>query len=218
MSAYLLGNIIFILAWIVLYSVRSSTRTLQIFGSLLLLPFALLDIWFRPNYWNPPLLIEAIDTLSFYTLLYCFTAGGIAIVFGNLFVKKIINFRVKWLNIFIFLFLAFILYFAVQIFFHLPEMNNLNFAFTIIWLVLILKDYKNLKENYKSILPGLMFAIFTIFAVNVGLLFYPDFVEKYWNLKSIWPLFLNTPIEEIFFAGILGALWAVLPKYLTEKR
>ena len=218
MTAYLLGNFIFIIAWVVLYFVRPKTRKLQIFGSLLLLPFALLDIWFRPNYWHPPLLIRAIEPLSIETFLYCFTAGGIAIVFGDIFLKKARNFEIKWPKIIYFLIAGFALYFIVRVIFALPEMNNLNLSFLLIWLVLIGWDYKNIKTNYKSIFPGLIFAAFTIVAINLGAAFYPGFVEKYWNLQNMWPLFLNTPSEEIFFAGILGALWAILPQYLIKKQ
>jgi hypothetical protein len=218
MSAYLLGNIIFIVAWIVLYFARPQTRKVQIFGSLLLLPFALLDIWFRPIYWHPPLLIKAIEPLSIETLLYCFTAGGIAIVFGDLFIKKARDFKIKWLNLIYFFMASFALYFIFRAIFRLPEMNNLNFSFLLIWLLLIIWDSNDMKENYKSFLPGLIFALFTIVAINIALIFYPHFVEKYWNLQNLWPLFFNTPTEEIFFAGILGALWAILPKYLLRSK
>jgi hypothetical protein len=47
MSAFLLGDIIFALAWILLFVFCKKTRKLQLFGSLLLLPFGFLDIWFR---------------------------------------------------------------------------------------------------------------------------------------------------------------------------
>lgn len=74
------------------------------------------------------------------------------------------------------------------------------------------------KKNIISIIPALVFAIFTIVAVNMGLLFYPEFVNEYWHLEKLWPTFANTPTEEIFFAGILAALWTLLPKYLLNKK
>ena len=93
-------------------------------------------------------------------------------------------------------------------------MSNLNYSFLIIWAILFLK---NIKENWKSIISATMFAVFTIIAINVAILFYPGFVEQYWNLNKLWPLFLNTPTEEIFFAGVMAATWMILPGYLMRK-
>ena len=215
MSAYLLGNFIFIFAWTVLFFAKPKSRKLQLFGSFLLLPFAILDIWFRPNYWHPPLLIKAIEPLCLETALYCFTAGGIAIIFGSLLFKNNNGFRVIWPRIIIFLAVALGLYAIFQGFGISSAMNNLNYSFLIIWLILLMVNFG---QNFKSIIPAIIFAIFTIMSVNIGLKFYPNFIAEYWNLNKLWPTFLNTPAEEIFFAGVLGALWALLPKYLLEFR
>lgn len=215
MSAYLLGNLIFIIAWTILFIVKSKTRRLHLFGSFLLLPFAVLDIWFRPTYWYPPLLIKAIEPLSIETALYCFTAGGIAIVFGSFFIKSAENWRRNWAKTFLFIIGAFALFDVFRLTFHLSAMNDLNFAFLLIFLALF---FLAPKENYKSIFPALIFAVFTILAINLAKIFYPGFVAQYWNLNALWPTFLGTPTEEIFFAGILGALWTLLPKYLLERR
>jgi len=219
MSAYLLGDIIFIAVWVVLYFVRPKSRNLQLFGSFLLLPFTILDVWFRPDYWHPPLLIKAIEPLSLETAIYCFTAGGIAIIFGNLFFKNNNSFKISWLKTIIFLIVAFGLYAIFHRFrfaFHpqtVSAMNNLNFSFLIIWGALLIVNFK---KEWKSILPALLFATFTILAINFGAIFYPDFVAQYWNLPKLWPTFFNTPTEEIFFAGVLGALWAILPANLLK--
>lgn len=213
MSAYLLGNIIFTAAWAVLYFAKPKSRRLQLFGSFLLLPFAVLDFWFRQGYWHPPLLIKAIKPLSIETAIYCFAAGGIAIVFGNLFSKKIGNFRISWPKIIMFFVVIFGLYTIFQKFGLSSAMNNLNFSFLIIWGILLFSDSK---KNWLSILPGILFAGFTILAINIALIFYPNFVAQFWNLPKLWPTFLNTPAEEIFFAGILGALWTILPMNLLK--
>ena len=200
-----------------MYLLKPKTRKLQLFGSLLLLPFGLLDIWFRPNYWNPPLLIKAIEPLSLETFLFCFAAGGIAIVFGSFFIKNK-DFKMQLISykkLMLFFSLGFGIYALFDIFTDFAEMNNLNYSFLIIWIFLLVL---NLKENWKSLIPALIFAIFTIIAVNLGLIFYPSFVAQYWNLKRMWPLFMNTPLEEVFFGGILTALWILLPKYLYKNR
>lgn len=215
MSAYLLGNLIFIIVWIILFVLNPQKRKLQIFGSFLLLPFAVLDIWFRPNYWHPPLLIKAVEPLSLETAIYCFTAGGIVVIFGSFFIKHFSNWRIDWKRTLLFVIGTLALFDIFRLSFHLSAMNDLNFAFLIVWLGLFIF---NPKENYKSIYPGLIFAVFTIGAINLANLFYPGFVAQYWNLEKIWPTFLGTPTEEIFFAGILGALWTLLPKYLLKTK
>lgn len=211
MSAYLLGNLIFIIVWLILFTFKPKNRKLQLFGSLLLLPFAVLDIWFRQKYWHPPLLIKVIEPFSLETALYCFTAGGIAIVFGFLLFKNNNNFQLIWSKIIIFLVVAFGLYAIFQGFSISSAMNNLNFSFLVIWLAFLVTNFN---RNVKSIVSAVIFAIFTIISINIGLKFYPNFTSEYWNLDKLWPTFLNTPTEEIFFAGVLGALWALLPKYL----
>lgn len=216
MSAYLFGVFVFLLLWLIIYFLKPRTRKLQIFGSLMLLPFAILDIWFRPNYWNPPLLIKAIEPFSIESLLYCFAVGGIAIVFGNLFIKKEFKFRnVSPKKVLIFFLSSFILYFLFSVFTNFSAMNNLNYSFLIIWLFLFLFNFK---DNWRSLIPAPILALITILAVNLGLLVYPGFVAEYWNLNRLWPLFLNTPTEEIFFAGVLASLWTLLPKYLIKKK
>lgn len=214
MTAYLLGNLIFIVVWAVLFFVFIKTRKLQLFGSLLLLPFAILDIWFRPNYWHPPLLIKALEPLSIETAFYCFCAGGIAIIVGSWLTKSSGNFKINWRNLIYFLVATFGLYAVFQGFLVSNAMNNLNFSFLIIWLIFLLA---NPKENIKSLIPALIFAIFTITAINLALIFYPNFVANYWSLDKFWPTFLQAPTEEIFFAGILAALWSLLPRYLLKE-
>ncbi len=213
MTAYLLGNLIFIAAWLALFILKPATRKLQFLGSFLLLPFALTDIWFRQGYWQPPLLIKSIEPLSLETAIYCFTAGGIAIIAGNFFVKSDLNFKINWLKVGLFLVISFTLYFLFEFRTTVSSMNALNYAFLIIWLVLLALDFK----NYKGIFPAFIFAVFTIMAINLANIFYPNFVSEYWNLSRLWPTFLGTPTEEIFFAGALAALWTILPKYVAKK-
>jgi len=214
MTAFLLGNIIFISVWVLLFIFSPKTRKLQLLGSLLLIPFGFLDVFFRPDYWNPPLFIKAIEPLSIETLLYCFSAGGIVAAVAGNFTKTFKLEKVRWYNLLLFFVSGFILFAIFKFFTSLNAMNSLNFAFLIIWLVLIVF---NLKAVAKSLSTGLVFTILTIVAVNIGLLFFPGFVSDYWNLAKNWPLFLNTPAEEIFFAGILGALWTLLPDFTTKK-
>lgn len=212
MSAYLLGNIIFTLVWLVLWFAFRSKRKIQLAGSLLLLPFAVLDIWFRPNYWHPPLLIKAIEPLSIETAIYCFTAGGIAAAIGSLMLKTNAGKKINWKNIFYFLIFAFGLFAFFTLSNFSNAMNNLNFAFLLILIFLSFVDLKNIK-SYQS---AVVLAFFTIAAINLALLFFPDFVRAYWSLPKLWPTFLNTPTEEILFAAMLGALWSVLPKYIFK--
>lgn len=209
MSAYLLGNIIFTIAWLVLFVFSKQTRKIQLFGSLLLLPFVVLDIWFRPIYWHPPLLIKAIEPLSLETAIYCFTAGGIAAVFGQWIFRSKFS-RISWQKTLLFLLVSFAFYAIFQGFEISSAMNNLNFAFLLVWAALFAI---NPKENIKSLLPAALFAVFTIGAINLATIFYPNFVAEYWNLGKLWPTFLGTPTEEIFFAAILAALWSLMPKY-----
>ena len=215
MSAFLLGDIIFALAWILLFIFFKKTRKLQLFGSLLLVPFGFLDIWFRQNYWHPPVLIKAIEPLSIETIIYCFSAGGIASVFGGLFLKD--NQKLKKIEfgkLILFFVVAFGFYAIFQWLIKVNSMNAPNFSFLFIWLAILIRD---IKKYWLSIIPGIIVAAFTILAVNIGLYFYPNFVAQYWNLNHTWPLFLCTPSEEIFFAFVLASLWTLLPGYLRKK-
>jgi len=214
MSAYLIGNIIFAVVWISFFFIFpiSQKRKMQIVGSLTLLPFALLDIWFQPDYWHPPILIKAIEPLSLETVIYCFTAGGIVAAVGSFFISNKMT-EIKWskvLDFFIFSLGLFAIFTLGKI---SNAMNNLNFAFLIIFIFIFLVKPR---QNYKAIYPAIIFAAFTILAINLARLFYPNFVEEYWNLSNLWPTFLNTPTEEIFFAAVLGALWSVLPQYIFK--
>lgn len=213
MSAFLLGDFIFIAAWAVLFIFSPKTRRVQLFGSLLLIPFGFLDFFFRPDYWNPPLLIKAIEPFSVETAIYCFGAGGIAAVVGSCFVKSGKSLRLDWFKVISFLIIAFALFAILKIATSLNAMNLLNFSFLLIWIVVLAQKFVRF---WRSIGSGLLLALFTVVAVNIGLLFFPGFVARYWNVSQNWPLFLNTPTEEIFFAGILGSLWALLPASLLR--
>ncbi|MCX6811424.1 MAG: hypothetical protein NT039_01895 [Candidatus Berkelbacteria bacterium] len=215
MSAFLLGNIIFAALWLILFFASPKTRKLQLFGSLLLLPFGFLDIWFCVDYWHPPVLIKAIEPLSIETMIYCFSVGGIASVFGGLFLKS--NLGVKKIDIkklLIFFVISFSFYAIFQSIIKVNSMNALNFSFLLIWLAILIRA---IKKYWISIIPGIIVAAFTILAVNIGLYFYPNFVAAYWNLNHMWPLFLRTPTEEILFGFILASLWTLLPSYLVKK-
>jgi len=213
MTAFQFGDIIFLAVWTAFFLIFPKTRKLQLFGSLLLIPFGLLDVWFRPEYWNPPLLIKVIEPFSIETPIYCFCAGGIAAVIGSFFVANNHEFKLCWRNIFLFLAVGFFLFAFFKSLTNLNAMNCLNFSFLIVWVFLVFFKVKN---GWRSIASAVIFGVFTIGAVSLGLIFFPNFVSDYWNLSKNWPLFLNTPTEEIFFAGVLGALWAILPKYLKS--
>jgi hypothetical protein len=215
MTAFLFGDIIFISVWVLLFVLSPKTRKLQLLGSLFLVPFGFTDIFFRPDYWNPPLLIKVIEPLSIETPLYCFSAGGIAAAVAGIFTKTYGLSKMRWQNTLLFFISGFFLFGFFTFFTSLNAMNSLNFSFLIIWLVAIIFHSNDI---FKSFGTGLAFAILTIIAVNIGLLFFPGFVSDYWNLSKNWPLFLDTPTEEIFFAGILGALWTLLPDLVTSKR
>jgi len=153
MSAYLLGNIIFAVVWAILFIVFSRERKLQITGSLLLLPFAVLDIWFRPDYWRPPLLIHAIEPFSIETAIYCFAAGGIAATIGHIFLPNKIR-KINWINIFYFIIFSFGLFAIFELTRLSNAMNNLNFVFLIIFAVFFVR---RIKESYKAIFLAVIF-------------------------------------------------------------
>jgi len=213
MTAFLFGDIVFILAWIVLYIFFPKTRKLQLFGSLLLVPFGFLDYFFRPDYWNPPLLISAIEPFSAETLIYCFGAGGIAAVVGEKIAGLTGGGKIKVKNLLIVLICGFGLFAFFNSMTELNAMNCLNFSFLVIFLVV---GIRNTKFIARSLCSGAVLAIFTIIAINLGLIFFNDFVSNYWNIGANWPLFLNTSLEEILFAGVLGALWSLLPSIILE--
>ena len=73
-------------------------------------------------------------------------------------------------------------------------------------------DLGDLMKKSALIFSAIYFVIFFVIFVII----FPDYVQMYWNLKDISGILIfGVPLEELLFAGSLGAMWGGLYEHLT---
>src|SRR5437016_14578207 len=88
--SYLVGALIFSLAWIICYMVGKKYRAQIVWGSLTSAPLAISGFLFIPQYWTPPSLfdLDARFRVGIEDVLWAGAVGGIASVVGEIVLKE----------------------------------------------------------------------------------------------------------------------------------
>lgn len=180
----------------------------MLWSSVLLLPVGLTDHWFIPQYWHPITTINFVR-VSPESFLFCFAIGGIAAVGYELLLNRRIRKTVKKPRIIHWLLPILILAsgFYTSIFFNLNFMSDTLIAMSVGAIYLLIIRFDLIKEMFMG---GVVFALIYIITFAIALKFDPNFVNQ-WSLANLSGRFiLEIPAEEIYWAFLFGAVWAVV--------
>jgi hypothetical protein len=218
--AYLVGVVIFWIAWFVCAALGKAHRSEMRWGTVIAAPFALTSLLFVPQYWTPPSLFDLDQKIrvGIEDFLWAAAVGGIAAIVGEILLKERLgavrksrhkrHYAPFVVGVAIFLVLEFGL--------HWKTMTSTIAALAICALALACLR----RDLILLMLEGTVsFTIlyFVLFLIVLG--FYPEFVRRYYNLPNLLGIFVHgIPIEELLFSATGGAVWSVAYEYVYGYR
>lgn len=218
--SYLVGVVIFWIAWIVCAFLGKAYRSLMRWGTLIAAPMALTSLLFVPQYWTPPSLfdLDAKIKVGIEDFLWAAAVGGIAAIVGEISLgEKLAELRTtRHKRHYAPFVIATLVFLGLEFGLHWKTMTS-----TIVALALCAVVIAVLRRNL-VVLMLVSAASFTIlyFALFlVVLTLYPEFVHRYYNLPNLLGVgVLGVPIEELLFAATGGAVWSVAYEYVYGYR
>jgi hypothetical protein len=218
--SYLVGALIFWVAWVVCSILGKTYRSQIRWGTLIAAPLALTSLLFVPEYWTPPSLFNLDQRIrvGIEDFLWAAAVGGIASVVGELFLRERLGAIRKSRHKrhyapFVLVVVVFVvLYFGL----HWKTMNAtiISFAVGVLVLGYLRRDLVPLMLTSAATFTVLYFVLFLCV-----LALYPEFVRSYYTLKNLFGIYvLGVPIEELLFAATGGAIWSVAYEYVFGYR
>lgn len=211
--AFLFGNIIQLVIWLVLYYNRKDLRKQILFNSVLFGFFSLLSayLWWTVDWWHPQNITGT--RIGIEDFLIGFSSGGIAsIIFEEIFKKNTYRIRKQHGSFKLFFVLIFITLLSISVSFWIFNFSSfVSFVITGILIgCLIIYERKDLA--FDAFISGLLTTIaFLPFYYSIMATF-PDWINQtyYWsNLSGI--KITGIPIEEMVFYFLFG--FCVGPSY-----
>lgn len=217
--SYLVGVLIFAVAWIVCFILGKKYRREMRWGTLIASPMALTSILFVPQYWTPPSLFNLDQRIrvGIEDFLWAAAVGGIASVVGEIILKERLAAirgarRKRHYAPFV---LVVILFVALQLW-HNKTMDNtiISFAVGAVVVAYLRRDLIPLMLTGTASFTVLYFLLFLWV-----LLLYPEFVQRFYNLSNLLRIYIHgVPIQELLFAATGGAIWSVAYEYVHGYR
>ena len=217
MYEYLIGDLIFLAIWLILYFIRNDLRRKMLFSSLLSAPLGLTEIFFIPWYWNPKTLFNLVPGIE--SILFAFSVGGVsAVLYEVILNKHLIKAREKRTetkkHYYILICVCIASFFLFSIIFKKDVIYSAIISMFLGAITIILIRGDLAKETVIGGILFLMTYFVMFFIMNAFIL--PGFVAKNWNFEHlIGSTIFGIPIEELLWAWGFGSLWA--PIYEDAK-
>lgn len=224
--AYLTGSLFLLAVWTGIFLARPKLRRKMLLVSSLTAPLGLTELFFIPRYWEPLTIFGLaqrfrIDVESF---IFSFAVGGIAaVVYGFISAagEKRLAHRVQHQvrhQLHTFIVISPIAIFA---FFSLLTPINpiysaiIGLTFGALGTAWCRPDLTDSIKKGAVLFTGLYFAIFLITFVWL----FPGYVKMAWKLDDLTEILVfGVPLEELLFAGALGAMWGSIYEHLTWRK
>jgi Lycopene cyclase len=209
--SYLVGALIFDLAWLACYLVGKNYRAEIRWGTLISAPLALTSILFVPQYWTPPSLFNLDQKIrvGIEDFLWAAAVGGMASVVAEILLKERLSVirkaaRKRHFAPLVVVVVAFI---ALELWHRDKTIYNTIIAFAIGAVVIA---YLRSDLIPTMLIGALSFTALYFVLFLFVLLLYPDFVRRYYNIAHLLGIYVcGVLIEELLFAGTGGATWSV---------
>ena len=220
---YLIGDLIILALWLILFLRRKDTRKEMIILSLIFSAVSLLTAKiYILDWWRPLTITGTIPGIE--DALFGFGVGGIAsVIYEHLFNKRVKIKKVKKikeqkrnLNFLTILSLLGIIFLSGFSIFNLNSFESTVVAFIISTAVIYIKRNDLIKD---SLLSGLLVLITSILGYHILNLITPGFFESFWLFQNIGRvIILGIPIEEHIFYFLAGAFVGPLYEYWKEGK
>lgn len=219
--AWLIWSLIILGVWGIIYWRKPEFRKEMWKMSWWTMLFGFTEPLFVPEYWSPPSLFDLANKTGFdiESLLFTFAIGGIGMVLYRLVIPgRLIPVHDSMRHYERHRLHRYILFLPLGVFLLLAVFTTINHIYCGVIALLIgglgtLYCRPDLKA--KILIGGLLFTGLYVAYFGSLLLFFPDYVDLYWNLEALTGiLFLGIPIEEFLFAFTFGMYWSGLYEHL----
>ncbi len=222
---WFIWSLIILALWAIIYLSNKGFRKEMLKMSLITMPFGLTEPLFVPEYWMPPSLFDLAEKMGFdiESLIFSFAIGGIGIVLYNLIFKRGLaeiphtersNHRHKlhtstlFTPVFVFILLALF-----------TSLNHIYCGIIALFIGGLATLYCRPDLKGKTWVGGILFTVLYLIYFGSILIFYPQYMELYWNLDNLTHLLvLGIPIEELLFAFTFGMFWSGLYEHLYWQK
>jgi len=220
--SYLVGGIILLVIWLILFYLRKDVRKEMLFISIIFGIFGpFLNYIYFIDWWHPTTLTNTI--LSIEDFLYCFTIAGIAAVIYEVVFKKKIrirkinkikkqkrNLKIKYL-----LLLSGLL---LLISFYILKFNSLISTIIALFIPTLIIYIKRKDLIIDSIASGFLLLLVAFLGSMVLSIFFPEFVKALYYEHSSKIIIFNVPYWDLFFYFFAGAFIGPLYEYWQEAK
>jgi Lycopene cyclase len=222
---WFIWSLLILALWGIVYFYKKDFRKEMIKMSLITIPFGLTEPLFVPEYWFPPSLFDLAEKTGFdiESLIFSFAIGGLGTVLYRLIYKSNLAIISKEeQNHKHHRFHRYILFVPAIIFLLLAVATKLNHIYCgtiamFIGAIATLYCRPDLKR--KIWIGGVLFTILYFVYFGSILIFYPNYVQLYWNLNNLTHILIfGIPIEELIFAFTFGMYWSGLYEHLYWKK
>lgn len=214
--AYLIGSLFLLSLWVVIYVLKPRLRRKMLIVSLFTASLGLTEPIFVPSYWMPPTLFNLAEKIhfDFESIIFSFAVGGItAVLYEAIFKVKreklsSHNQHQSGHRIHAIALASPIVSFLLL--FLLTPLNSIYCAIIALVIGVIATWYCRPDLLQAMFIGGFLFltVYFVIFFITFVLLT-PGYIRVVWNFSNISGiLILGVPVEELLFAGSLGAMWS----------
>jgi Lycopene cyclase len=222
---WFIWSLIILAFWAVIYFYKKEFRKEMLKMSLITMPFGITEPLFVPEYWFPPSLFNLAENtgLDIESFIFSFAIGGLGTVLYRLIYKSKLteiphkerrhkqhkfHIYLLFVPIFVFLVLAFT-----------TKLNHIYCGIIAMFLGGLATLYCRPDLKGKIWVGGLLFTLLYFIYFGSILLFYPDYVQLYWNLSNLTNLLIfGIPIEELIFAFTFGMFWSGLYEHLFWRK
>lgn len=222
---WLIWSLIILAFWAMTYLLNKGVRKEMLKMSLITMPFGFTEPLFVPGYWFPPSLFNLAEKTGFdiESLIFSFAIGGIGTVLYTIIFKKNLvlitrterNHKRHKLHIYI-LFVPVVVFGILSLF---TSLNHIYCGILALFMGGLATLYCRPDLKGKIWIGGILFTVLYFMYFGSILLFYPEYVERYWNLDSLTHvLILGVPVEELLFAFTFGMYWSGLYEHLYWRK
>tara|TARA_R110001583_G_scaffold43030_1_gene136790 strand:- start:5086 stop:5787 length:702 start_codon:yes stop_codon:yes gene_type:complete len=222
---WFIWSFIILLIWLVVFLFKKGFRKEMLIMSIITMPFGLTEPLFVPEYWFPPTLFNLAEKTGFdiESLIFSFAIGGLGtilylLVYNRNYVIMPKNERhhsKHKLHRYI-LSVPIVVFFMLAVF---TKLNHIYCGIIAMFIGAIATLYCRPDLKSKIWVGGILFILLYFIYFGSILIFYPDYVNLYWNLKELTNiLIVGIPLEELLFAFTFGMYWSSFYEHLYWRK